>query len=523
MSPVSARPRPIGTLVLATLILALAALLPAAASAAPEGGEAPLEVSPPSAVLPTTTAGFQSPTQAFSVAVTGGEPVSIDGVGLEGADAGDFWIDWASTDCGGFQEACALGVVFAPNSLGPKSATVRIWVGGYEPKDVPISAEAVAPELTLKPSSIAFGTQWVNDTHQRPVLIENSGAARVSLSGIELKGPDVGRFWNGHTDCWSLPEGWLDPGASCTTDVYFQPDEVRDYEATLAVRVNEDSFAAPLSGRGGRAVMEPDANPVDFGALTAGSSSPIRTVALTNVGDLPGSFFIAVIAGGDTGSFELVEETCSGAPIEPGEGCAVTVRFSPEGAGAKQALLALFGDNDGGTTVALAGVGVAPALALGPTGLDFGAGAVGGRGPARPFTLRNAGSTPVELGGVGIVGGDPDQFLLAGDGCTGVSLGAGGECQVLVRFAPASLGPKAATLRIGAEGGAVTAALVGSGVLVPAPAEDRAATKRAARKRAARMRRIKRRHRSHSRRGKAVSRGRGKARVHAARSAGRPG
>lgn len=521
MSRTSARPRLIGTLVLSTLGL-LALLLPGGAAAAPEGGEAPLEVSPSVGKLPTTTVDFQSPAEEFKLAATGGEPVSIDGIAIEGAGAGAFWIDWGSTSCGGYQESCALWIVFQPHSVGAKAATVRIWVGGYEEKTFSISAEAVAPELTLEPSSLDFGIQQVYETGERQVRIENSGAAPVSLSGIDVNGPDSGRFWNGNSDCWDMPEGWLEPGASCTTSVYFQPDDVRDLEATLKVSVNEYGFTVPLSGRGGSAIIEPEANPVDLGAVTVGAVGELRTVKMTNVGDLPGAFFIAIIAGGDTASFELVEESCSGVLIEPGESCSAKLRFRPQGTGLKQARLALFGESDGGTMIGLVGEGVAPVLSLSPGSFDFGTVAAGTRGAAQPFAVRNGGSSALELGGVGIVGSDPDQFLLAGDECTGATLAAGQACQVRVRFAPDSAGAKAATLRVGAPGGALNAALGGTGTAPPAAAPAKAKPKTSKRK-AKGKRRFLFRHNSsiHNRHNRKVRRGKrgakksaGKARRH---------
>jgi hypothetical protein len=457
MTKIRTSPRLIGATVLSTLAL-LVAILPAGAVAAPEG-EAPLTISPGSRELPNTTVGFQS-YEDFTLSSTAG-PLTINGLWTEGSD---FWIDWGSSNCSGTLESCTARVYFSPSSTGIQLGTLRVQVEGYEDWAPAISREAFEPQLALEPSNLDFGTQWVYRGEERQVEIRNSGEARLQLSGIDVNGPDRDYFWNGGSDCWSLPDGWLDPGESCLTSVYFQPDEVRDFEATLKVSINGYSVSAPLSGDGGRAVVEPDSNPVYFDAVTAGAAGELRTIELVNSGNLPGSFFIAVVAGGDARSFELVDESCSGfTPVGPGESCQVRIRFTPQDVGAKQARLALFGEDDGGTMVALIGEGVAPAPALTPAGFDFGTVAAGSRGEAHPFAVRNDGSTPVELGGVGVVGADPDQFRLAGDECTGAVLVAGAECAVRVRFAPGSAGAKAATLRIGATGGPLTAALHGTG------------------------------------------------------------
>jgi len=479
MARTSAPPRLIGTIVLSTLAL-LAAILPATAPPASAAGP-PVEFSPASVEFPKTTAGFQSPAEEVTLSSNVGE-ISVENVYIEGADASQFFVDWGATSCGGSLKSCYMRIVFAPDGPGPKTATVRVPVSAYGSWTFPISGEAVEPQLAIEPSSLDFGVQPVHRGAQRSVQVRNSGEGRVSISGIETAGADRNSFGNDGSRCWELPEGWLDPGATCEVVVYFQPGAVRAFEAALKVRVNEYSVSAPLSGEGGMAVMEPDANPVEFGAATAGGSGELRTITVHNGGNLPGAFFIAIVAGGDAGSFDLLDESCSGVLVEPGSDCQVRIRFMPPGPGPKQARLALFGEDDGGAMIALGGEGVAPDLALTPDGLGFGSVVAGTRGAAQPFAVRNGGPTPVELGGVGIVGAQPDQFLLAGDECTGATLASGRQCLVRVRFAPGSAGAKGATLRIGAPGGPLTAALSGVGT---APASASSATPKQAGKRGA--------------------------------------
>ncbi|MEZ5076888.1 MAG: choice-of-anchor D domain-containing protein [Solirubrobacterales bacterium] len=416
--------------------------------------------------LPKTTVGFQAYEDVAVISTAG--PLEFSGAWTEGA----FWIDWGAGSCSGSGETCLLRVYFSPGSAGPKAGALHVMVDGYEDWVLPLSGEAFEPRLALEPASVDFGTQRLYQGQERQLQVRNSGEAPLQLSGIDVEGPDSGRFWNGGSDCWSLPDGWLDPGESCSAAVYFQPEEVRDYEATLKVSVNGYYVTAPLSGAGGQAVMKAAANPVDLGAVTVGTAGDLATIELVNEGNLPGSFFIAVIAGGDARSFELIDESCSGfTPVAPGEACRVRVRFAPQSSGPKQARLALFGDDDGGTMIVLTGEGVAPVVGFDLVGIHFGAVATGARSAPQPFVVRNGGATALQLGGVGIVGADPDQFLLAGDECTGATLAAGQACRLRVRFAPGGLGAKAAALRVGVPGGALTAGLSGTGVASAAEAK----------------------------------------------------
>lgn len=473
MNRTSAPPRPIGATVPVLLALLWCLALPAAASAAPEG-ESPLAISPAPAEFAKTTVGFQSSSQDFEVLNAGPETVGVDGAYVDGADSGQF--NFQGTDCGSLEpgESCTVQISFSPHSEGLKQATLRVVASGHDDATAALSGTGVPAQLEFTPGSYDFGTRWVYESTEATLQLTNSGEARVQLSGIDVVGPDTGAFWNGYSDCWSGPEGWLEAGASCSVQVHFQPHDTRDFEAGVKASVHGDGFTATLTGRGGQALMVPDSNPVDFGAVTTGGFGTPRTIEITNHGDIAGAFFIAVVAGGDAGSFDLLDEDCSGAPVEPGHSCHVRIRFAPQDAGPRQARLALFGDNDGGTMIALRGDGIASAATLSPGWASFGARRVGRRSKARWFVVRNEAAAPIVVNGVALVGADPDQFLLAGDECTGEVLAAGQECRARVRFAPDSRGLKTARLRVAGTAGTLTALLRGRGKAArPAAGERR--------------------------------------------------
>jgi hypothetical protein len=55
---------------------------------------------------------------------------------------------------------------------------------------------------------------------------------------------------------------------------------------------------------------------------------------------------------------------------------------------------------------------------------------------------------PLGISGVSLGGGDPAQFLIRADECTGRTLAVGGSCQVWLRFTPAVAGTRTATLQL---------------------------------------------------------------------------
>ena len=220
---------------------------------------------------------------------------------------------------------------------------------------------------------------------------------------------------------------------------------------------------ATISGEGGGATVEATENPVSFGSASAGSLGTTRTVTLKNNGNMSEGFFIGVIAGGDSGSFELVGEHCTMQELQPGQTCTAQVRFHPLRPGPLAAHLAFFGDGEGGVLIQLEGEGVFGAAAIAPGGFDFGPQAANTRSASHAFTVSNSGSAPLGFDRVSIGGADQDQFVVSGDECSGALLGPAESCEVRVRFAPDSAGAKHAVLRVSGDAPTVTAALTGVG------------------------------------------------------------
>jgi hypothetical protein len=443
------------------LLLTAAALIPARVLAAPvEGPGSPLTTSPSPIVVPTTTTGYNG--AAIEVQITNpGEDAYIDKVSLEGPEAGEFFTNGSGCSYLAEGQKCGFQFGLKPSSPGLKQATMVVtFQGGRSPESFPVSGEAVEPQFAFSPGSYDFGLRLANrESVSNYFQLTNTGAAPAQLNNLEIQG-DNNVFWTGNSNCWSGP---LNPGDSCYVEVYFNPHDRVAYSAQLRAVVNSSVFTAELSGEGGGPVVEAIHNPFDFGAFTVGAQSSVRTIEIANTGNLPAAFFIAVVAGGDSGSFRLLDEDCTAAELMPGTTCTAHVRFAPQGPGPKLARLALFGDGDSGTMVFLEGEGVAPAVTMTPGAFDFGAATNGTRSPAQTFVVRNDGDSATEIGSVSIVGANLGQFQVTGDECTGVALGRGGECLVRVRFTPTSSGAKEATLRVDGEGGAHTAALSGRG------------------------------------------------------------
>ncbi len=214
------------------------------------------------------------------------------------------------------------------------------------------------PQLAIEPGSYDFGLHPLNwGSTQTYFQLRNAGTEALQISSGEVSGPGSGAFSTGYSNCYGTT---LQPGESCSAQVYFGPYDAVEYNAQFRVNVGSYSFSADLSGIGGRASFAPASNPTDFGVAKVGSAGTIREITISNTGNMPGGMFIAVIAGGAIGSFQILDENCTGVELAPAATCTVQVRFQPVSEGVKKATLGLFGENDGPTPIVLTGVGSAP-------------------------------------------------------------------------------------------------------------------------------------------------------------------
>ncbi len=257
---------------------------------------------------------------------------------------------------------------------------VRPAAGLAAPLEPP--AEPEPPQLAIEPGSYDFGIQPLNwGSRETNFQLRNAGTEAFQVGSPEIAGPGHNGFWADYSPCYG---SFLQPGESCSVRVYFGPQDAVEYAAQFRVSVGSYSFSADLTGIGGRAAFTPDSNPIDFGVAKVGFAGVTREIEVTNTGNMPGGMFIAVIAGGAIGSFQILDENCTGVELAPAATCMVQVRFQPLSEGVKKATLGLFGESEGPMPISLTGVGSAPdpAPSAAPGPAAAGAASAAAPGPA---------------------------------------------------------------------------------------------------------------------------------------------
>lgn len=159
--------------------------------------EPPVTLSAQSLTFPTPIiVGTSSTALPVTLANNTGGLVTFTGTGIAitGANATDFTIN--SNSCGasvGGNSTCALGLVFAPQSLAPFTATRSATLSVQEsidanPLTVTLTGTALAPWLLATPSGVTFPATVVGQTSTLTITLSNSGTAALSITAITISG-----------------------------------------------------------------------------------------------------------------------------------------------------------------------------------------------------------------------------------------------------------------------------------------------------------------------------------------------
>jgi sugar lactone lactonase YvrE len=357
--------------------------------------------------------------------------------------------------------SCQIAVYFHPTTAGNKSATASVnltYTGGSLTLTSGLSGVGAAPDVSFSTNSLAFGNVTVGSSSTLSLVVTNSGGAPISLSGAPgLSGPGAPLYTISNTGtCWnsvtSLAAGGSS-GDSCTIVVRYTPTAVGAAGTPTTVSL---AFAGPLAlsasltGNGVAPAVVVSPNPVNYGNITIGVTSPTLTATVTNNSD------VAVTVTGVnalTAPFTPVGApaggTCYGSPtLSPSHSCTLTYTFRPTTVGNATQVVTV--DLSAGShslppiTATFTGAGVLATGTLSPSSLTFGDVFVN-LSTALQVTITNTSGTALTVGAITPASG----VFAASSNCDGHVLAAdGGQCTLSVTFAPTSPGNANGTLNV---------------------------------------------------------------------------
>ncbi|MFO0600581.1 MAG: choice-of-anchor D domain-containing protein [Myxococcaceae bacterium] len=409
-----------------------------------------------------------TPSSAFTFTVTndGTAPTGTLTVGLSGANSGDFSIsNNTCTGALGASGSCTVDVTFTPSALGARAAALDVSGTPGGMLSFSLAGIGIAPAtLSLSPMTKDFGMVTLGSASTAQTFtVTNTGGSTSGLPGVMLSGANASEFILSNNTCLAS----LSPSATCTFQLQLAPSTAGVKAATVTVSGTPGGTAnATLSGSG----LSPPAIS-GMPAIGAFNSTVVNTdsspivFTITNTGQAPTPTLTATVGGSNPGDFVKSADTCSAATVAGSMTCTVTITFHPTLAAARNASLTVSGSGLVPVVINLGGTGLTPAvLALSPMGtVPFGDVATNGS-QTLSFGVTNTGQGTALGLSVALSGVTANQYLIQSNNC-GTTLVGGGSCDVVVLFAPGSLGIKTATLTVSATpGGTQVANLTGNGV-----------------------------------------------------------
>jgi mono/diheme cytochrome c family protein len=202
------------------------------------------------------------------------------------------------------------------------------------------------PGTISVPGSLGFGSVNTGSSTLQTATVTVSSAA-VTFTSATVSGANAGDFGVSSNSC----NGAVNPG-SCQVGVSFHPSAAGARAATLTIASNATNGATKsvsLTGTG--AVVSTGSGQLSVPATIAlpdtavGAQSAASTLTLTNVGTAAVS--VSGVTSSNAAEFPLVSNGCTGANVQPGSTCQVSVAFKPSTAGTRSATITVSSNGTG--------------------------------------------------------------------------------------------------------------------------------------------------------------------------------
>jgi hypothetical protein len=299
-------------------------------------------------------------------------------------------------------------------------------------------------QVTLSPTTLAFGTVVVNNAVTNNVTLTNNQASSITINSI-TGFPAAYTQSNVANSC--TPTQVIVPGGNCVIAVTLTATAMGAQPGTISVNdtaSNSPQIFTVSANAIAPVVLSPTS--LSFGAQQVGTTSAAKTVTLNNEQTVALNLSGATITGPNSSDFN-VTTTCPLAPasLAASGNCPLQVTFTPGASGTRTAVLNVNDDAPGNPQmIPLTGSGTAPVTVL-PGLLTFTA-PVGSTSAYQNVTITNASSGSVQFTGL-LLSGD---FIQTATTCGTLpfTLTPGGHCTVSLEFNPSIGGTRDGQLQV---------------------------------------------------------------------------
>jgi hypothetical protein len=289
------------------------------------------------------------------------------------------------------------------------------------------------PVVSLSPTSLAFGNEQVGIASSLPVTLTNTGNATLTIKKVQITGPNGSDFTQTNNCGTSVAAG-----GSCTFNVVLTASWTGARSGTLTITDNASPTTqnVTLSGNGLAPAVAFSPSSLTFADQGLSTSSPSKTITLTNNGQEPLNISSLAIAGSNPGDFSQTNNC--GTSLAINAACTITVTFAPGTAWGRTAAIWMVDNALGSPHVAgLMGNGISGgSVSFNPTSLTFATALMGSTSAAQTVAMTNNGTAPLKIASI-VPAGDYIQT----NNC-GTSVAAGGSCTITVKFTPSINGAR---------------------------------------------------------------------------------
>ena len=289
---------------------------------------------------------------------------------------------------------------FAPTTAGSASGSITLTSNAStSPNTLPLSGAGMAPEISLSPSPVAFGTVTDGTTSSKTVTISNPGTATLTISNATISG--TGFSMSGLTTPLSIAAG-----ANRTFSVSFAATGTTAVSGTVTLTSNAagSPTALGLTATGATAPtpqISLTPSSVAFGSVVDGTTNS-QTITVKNTGNAT----LTITSATPSGAGYSVSGLTLPLNLAAGASSTFNVNFAPTGTTAVTGSVSIVSNvANSPTAIPLTGTGVAATFVLGVSSntVSFGSVTDGTTG-TQAVTLSNSGNSNLTISSVSVVG-----------------------------------------------------------------------------------------------------------------------